>query len=95
MQKILLSLEFTNKCVQVYSYINLHIAHSLYLTNKTWLWGQYGSLQTGQSKLEWYMARSAADIARKYMFYLLYYTESMNWKSYLITSTIISLTSKS
>ena len=29
-----------------------------YLTNKTWLWGQYDSLRTGQYKLEWYMVRS-------------------------------------
>ena len=28
------------------------------LTNKTCLSGQYGSLRTGQFKLEWYMARS-------------------------------------
>ena len=30
------------------------------LTNKTCLSGQYGSLRTGQFKLEWYMARSEA-----------------------------------
>ena len=44
------------------------------------------AIWTGQSKLQWYMARSEA---RKYMFYLLYFTESMDEKnSYcLITST--------
>ena len=31
------------------------------LTNKTWLWGQFSSLRNGQSKLEWYMARSGTE----------------------------------
>ena len=29
----------------------------IYLTNKTWLWEQYDSLRSGQSKIEWYFAR--------------------------------------
>jgi hypothetical protein len=52
--------------------IQLHILYVKYLTNKTWPWGQYASLRTDWSDWGRY-------IARKAMFYWLYYTESKSF----------------
>ena len=49
---------YTSVSNEVHIALRILLSHWQYLTNKTWFWGQYGSLRSGQSKLEWHLARS-------------------------------------
>ena len=96
-------------CYLLDHFLSLNLYSALYLgmnwwlfKTTTWFWGQYSSLRTGQSKLEWHMARSETVnciLLENTCFIMLCYIIPNLWikhPSYcLTTSTIIFLIKRS